>query len=183
MCYQIVERYSVRRCVYHRHSVDPCGEYGQPRHTLQEKNVLVGFSCSRHSVRRKEGLAQQIPHHGTAESIHELATQEVLPEGPIPDTASDEDETSSLVDCDIFSDAEWSTDASSLSGSLDQLQNANNAAEELGELFYAHEIVGPLLQIGFEVNSFEFGDYFTRLLRQYSTDLRKDVSNPLEMGA
>src|SRR5271154_7194965 len=109
MCYQLVERYSVCRCLYYRHAIDPCRSYSQCGHTLQEKTVLVGFACARHSVRRKEGLAQQIPHHGTVESIHELATQEVLPEGPIPDTTSDEDKTSSLVGSDIFSDAGWST--------------------------------------------------------------------------
>lgn len=240
MCYQLVERYSICRCLYHRHSVDPCEIYGQRGHTVTERAVLVGWVCprhtarhseglsqrflhrdtaesthelatarhtvrrsedlaqrlphrdtaesihelatARHTIKRLEGLAQRFPHRDTAESIHELATEEVLPEGPIPDTAS-EDATSSLVDSDTYSAAELSTDASSLSRSLDHLQNANNAAEELGELFYAHEIVGPLLHIGFEVDSFEFGDYFTRLLQQYSAELRKDVSNTLEMGA
>jgi hypothetical protein len=52
MCYQIVERYSVCRCLYHRHSVDPCRAYGQRGHPVTEKTVLVGFACSRHSVRR-----------------------------------------------------------------------------------------------------------------------------------
>jgi len=52
MCYQIVERYSVCRCLYHRHSVDPCRAYGQRGHSVTEKTVLVGFACSRHSVRR-----------------------------------------------------------------------------------------------------------------------------------
>jgi hypothetical protein len=55
MCYQIIERYSLCRCLYHKHSVDPCRQYGQEHHRVTEKTVLVGFSCARHS-RRRENL-------------------------------------------------------------------------------------------------------------------------------
>ncbi len=54
MCYQIIERYSVCRCLYYRHSVDPCKAYGQRGHYVQEKIVLVGYACQRHSVRPHE---------------------------------------------------------------------------------------------------------------------------------
>jgi hypothetical protein len=52
MCIQLVEKYSVCRCVYHRHSVDPCRAYGQRNHGTTEKTILVGFACPRHTPRR-----------------------------------------------------------------------------------------------------------------------------------
>lgn len=52
MCYQVVERYSVCRCLYHVHAIDPCAAHGQRGHMVQEKTVLVGYACSQHSGRR-----------------------------------------------------------------------------------------------------------------------------------
>lgn len=49
MCYQVVELYSVCRCLHYRHAVDPCQAYKQHRHTTQEKPVLVGYVCFEHS--------------------------------------------------------------------------------------------------------------------------------------
>lgn len=54
MCYQVVERYSVCRCLYYKHAIDPCPAHGQRGHTVQEKTVLVGYACSTHSSRRPE---------------------------------------------------------------------------------------------------------------------------------
>jgi hypothetical protein len=51
MCYKVVERYSVCKCLYFEHSIDPCSAYGQRGHTVQEKTVLVGYACDRHSGR------------------------------------------------------------------------------------------------------------------------------------
>lgn len=53
MCYQIIERYAVCKCLYHRHAVDPCNNYGRPGHEVTEKTVLVGFVCPDHG--RKQG--------------------------------------------------------------------------------------------------------------------------------
>lgn len=50
MCYQVVERYSVCRCLYYKHAIEPCAAFGQRGHVVQEKTVLVGYSCSRHTV-------------------------------------------------------------------------------------------------------------------------------------
>jgi hypothetical protein len=49
MCYRVVERYSVCRCLYYKHSVDMCAAANQQGHTVQEKTVLVGYLCSKHS--------------------------------------------------------------------------------------------------------------------------------------
>ncbi|KAJ5621948.1 hypothetical protein N7528_005180 [Penicillium herquei] len=51
MCYKVVERFSVCKCVYFQHSIDPCSAYGQRGHSVQEKTVLVGYACPRHSTR------------------------------------------------------------------------------------------------------------------------------------
>ncbi|KAL2831320.1 hypothetical protein BJY01DRAFT_240125 [Aspergillus pseudoustus] len=55
MCYQLVERYSVCGCLYFQHAIDPCTAYGQRGHQVQEKTVLVGYACPRHSARRGSG--------------------------------------------------------------------------------------------------------------------------------
>ena len=49
MCIQVVERYSVCRCLYYRHAVDPCSARSQRGHPVQEKTVLVGYTCQSHS--------------------------------------------------------------------------------------------------------------------------------------
>jgi hypothetical protein len=51
MCYKVVERYSVCKCLYFQHSIDPCQAYGQRGHCVQEKTVLVGYACETHSTR------------------------------------------------------------------------------------------------------------------------------------
>lgn len=51
MCYKVVERYSVCKCLYFEHSIDPCSAYGQRGHGVQEKTVLVGYTCDKHSGR------------------------------------------------------------------------------------------------------------------------------------
>ncbi|KAF5845963.1 hypothetical protein GGP41_008450 [Bipolaris sorokiniana] len=43
MCYQVVERYSVCRCLYYKHAIDPCAAHGQRGHMVQEKTVLCSF--------------------------------------------------------------------------------------------------------------------------------------------
>lgn len=52
MCYQVVERYAVCRCLYHKHAIDPCAAHGQRGHSVQEKTVLVGYACGVHSTNR-----------------------------------------------------------------------------------------------------------------------------------
>lgn len=51
MCYQVVERYSVCRCLYYKHAIDPCAAHGQRGHAIIEKTVLVGYACNLHSGR------------------------------------------------------------------------------------------------------------------------------------
>lgn len=49
MCYLVVERYSVCRCLFYKHSVDMCAAWGQEGHPIQERTVLVGYACEKHS--------------------------------------------------------------------------------------------------------------------------------------
>ena len=51
MCYKVIERYAVCKCLYFEHAVDPCERYGH--HEVEEKTVLVGYVCSRHSMSRR----------------------------------------------------------------------------------------------------------------------------------
>ncbi|KAA8565271.1 hypothetical protein EYC84_010996 [Monilinia fructicola] len=53
MCYLVVERYSVCRCLYYQHSVDMCAAYGTQGHGIQERTVLVGYACEKHSTHTK----------------------------------------------------------------------------------------------------------------------------------
>ncbi|EEH36441.2 hypothetical protein PAAG_06859 [Paracoccidioides lutzii Pb01] len=58
MCYRIIERYSVCRCLYYRHAVDPCQSYGQRDHVVQEKTILVGYACAAHLASRGTSAAK-----------------------------------------------------------------------------------------------------------------------------
>ena len=49
MCLQIVEKYAVCGCLYHRHAVDPCPKANQRGHGISTREVRVGYACSRHS--------------------------------------------------------------------------------------------------------------------------------------
>ena len=60
MCIKIVERYAVCRCVYHSHAVDPCPAYGRRGHSIKTQDVLVGYTCSRHTV---HGSRSGSSHH------------------------------------------------------------------------------------------------------------------------
>ena len=51
MCYLVVERYSICRCLYYKHSIDLCQAYGTVGHPVQERTVLVGYACEQHSKR------------------------------------------------------------------------------------------------------------------------------------
>ncbi|KEQ61426.1 uncharacterized protein M437DRAFT_52058 [Aureobasidium melanogenum CBS 110374] len=53
MCIQVVERYAVCRCLYHRHSLDPCASYGSRSHGVTERVVLVGYKCPTHSTSQR----------------------------------------------------------------------------------------------------------------------------------
>ncbi|KAE9375307.1 hypothetical protein N431DRAFT_198739 [Stipitochalara longipes BDJ] len=53
MCYLVVERYSVCRCLYYKHNVDMCAAYGQQGHPIQERTVLVGYASSHGSHRHQ----------------------------------------------------------------------------------------------------------------------------------
>ena len=50
MCIQLVERYAVCRCFYHRHAVDACPSYPRRGHTVTIREILVGYTCENHSV-------------------------------------------------------------------------------------------------------------------------------------
>ena len=50
MCIQVVERYAVCGCLYYKHAIDPCSAINTRGHSIQVKEVLVGYACNRHST-------------------------------------------------------------------------------------------------------------------------------------
>lgn len=78
MCIQLVERYSVCKCLYYRHAVDPCSGYKQRHHTVQERTMLVGYACPSHSLRYSQGpssSSQQANHSDSGYSSGGAAFQ------------------------------------------------------------------------------------------------------------
>ena len=57
MCIKVIERYAVCRCIYYSHAVDACPAYG--RHDVKLREVLVGYTCSRHSVTSSQPAMDQ----------------------------------------------------------------------------------------------------------------------------
>lgn len=48
MCYLVIEKYAVCKCVYYVHSIDMCAAYGTPGHKVEERIMWVGYACDRH---------------------------------------------------------------------------------------------------------------------------------------
>ncbi|KAH8601966.1 hypothetical protein B0O99DRAFT_562748, partial [Bisporella sp. PMI_857] len=57
MCYITVERYSVCRCLYYKHSIDMCAAYGTSGHRITERTVLVGYACDTHISHSFSGVS------------------------------------------------------------------------------------------------------------------------------
>ncbi|KAF2720452.1 hypothetical protein K431DRAFT_226345 [Polychaeton citri CBS 116435] len=61
MCIQVIERYSVCRCLYYRHSIDPCASRNTRGHQIQEKTVFVGYTCNNHASGKSAPIPQLSP--------------------------------------------------------------------------------------------------------------------------
>lgn len=60
MCIKVVERYAVCRCIYYSHAVDACPAYGRRGHSIKTQEILVGYTCTRHTVNgSRSGPSQQ----------------------------------------------------------------------------------------------------------------------------
>jgi hypothetical protein len=70
MCYLVVERYSICRCLYYKHDVDRCREYRAKGHPIQKRTVLVGYACERHNEYQKETLLWSGGSDSTARQTH-----------------------------------------------------------------------------------------------------------------
>jgi len=78
MCYLVVERYSVCRCLYYQHSVDMCAAYGTQGHGIQERTVLVGYACDKHSSHQPyqdSSAREQYSDSGYYTASHSSRTQ------------------------------------------------------------------------------------------------------------
>ncbi|KAF8846649.1 hypothetical protein BDZ45DRAFT_812167 [Acephala macrosclerotiorum] len=75
MCYLVVERYSVCRCLYYQHSVDYCSAYGTKNHPVQERTVLVGYSCEDHSHSEQQATTLWSSGYGHSDSGYGTLSQ------------------------------------------------------------------------------------------------------------
>lgn len=134
MCYQVVERYSKCRCLYYQSSVDPCKEYGQRGHAIEEKTILVGYACPDHSDRSvyRADKFKNMPTYAAVGSPRATAPQE-KPQ-PVTNTMSGD-----TVDPQLLGQEEYVvSDESKLVGS--ELIDLPAAAHEL----YVAEVVDDL---------------------------------------
>ena len=94
MCIQVTERYVICRCIYQKYriEIDTCPSYRRKGHTVQKREILVGYSCSIHSSssvyqpdrlqpRHKRYTASSIrlPEFDAAESIKHSTAHEPSP--------------------------------------------------------------------------------------------------------
>ncbi|KAL2070045.1 hypothetical protein VTL71DRAFT_14725 [Oculimacula yallundae] len=54
MCYRVVERFNICGCHYYTHDVDMCAACDVKGHGIQEKTVLVGYACDKHTLHDDE---------------------------------------------------------------------------------------------------------------------------------
>ncbi|KAH5442688.1 hypothetical protein HBI47_030800 [Parastagonospora nodorum] len=75
MCYQVVEKYSICRCLYHKHTIETCYAYGKRRHPVQEITVLVGYSCDVHynSARKAPPFSRMVSTPTPTETTTNIA--------------------------------------------------------------------------------------------------------------
>ncbi|KAF7509457.1 hypothetical protein GJ744_008020 [Endocarpon pusillum] len=230
MCYQVIERYAVCRCLYYRHAIDPCQSYGQRHHHAHEKTVLTGYACPRHSTRRtykaKSVIRTQDKAKPTVEdekpddrpgiskpivedeipsrdewAFTEIAYQPRSPSAtnkaktrnmrPSIETRSEALKRDTLTETESVTSSNTSrslfdsqiSQSSSLSAPVGRPGNFVDAAHELADVLYEDEVVGALLHLHFERGGPQFSGVLTRLLRQYSANLRKDALSQMEKAA
>ena len=74
MCIKIIERYAVCKCIYYSHSIDACPAYGRRDHPVRTREVLVGYTCSKHSVNGSQSYrGYDYPDSGYASGSHRSA--------------------------------------------------------------------------------------------------------------
>ncbi len=74
MCIQVIEYYAHCRCIYYKHSIDPCSGHTTTGHKVTSKKVSVGYSCSRHSSSSVDRHGQLQPRRGHTAQRPELET-------------------------------------------------------------------------------------------------------------
>jgi len=83
MCIQVTECYAHCRCIYYKHSIDPCPGHAITGHKVTFKEVSVGYSCSRHSSSSVDRHGQLQPRRGHTAQRPELGTvPEQAPHAP-----------------------------------------------------------------------------------------------------
>lgn len=83
MCIQVIELYAHCKCIYYKHSIDPCSGHAITGHKIISEEVSVGYSCSRHSSSSVDLHGQLQPRRGHTAQSPELGTvPEQAPHAP-----------------------------------------------------------------------------------------------------
>ncbi|KAI0115767.1 hypothetical protein GGR51DRAFT_546095 [Nemania sp. FL0031] len=80
MCYQVVEIYSVCKCLYYQHAIDRCPSFDRQDHGVLKRTIEVGYACSTHSqierpiLSSAQNSAVRVPKH-PKKALSEIAGQ------------------------------------------------------------------------------------------------------------
>ncbi|KAH9902316.1 hypothetical protein F4778DRAFT_737140 [Xylariomycetidae sp. FL2044] len=89
MCFQMIEVYSVCRCLYYQHPVDRCSAYGRAGHGVTRRTILVGYTCKEHSedqLELVEGRNSSYQETTGGYTSHDLAISKRRPRDSTCDT-------------------------------------------------------------------------------------------------
>ncbi len=173
MCIQVVELYSVCKCLYYRHALDPCARYRERRHEVQERVVLVGYACTVHLTKRSSAPSSSMRPLARFSSKRPSA----------PSSSFGQEARSSISDDDssekesVFSGHASSEYSQSSIGPVDII-------DEICRVLIDDPVLKNLLPL--LVNSWPIKTaekHLSRLLKRYSQDLRTEAKEVLEKQA
>jgi hypothetical protein len=99
MCYQLIERYNLCRCLYYQHAVDKCALNGRLGHNVISRTICVGMACAQHGSAQSTSIPtlvpspvvyaaaagaddEELPHFGPA--LQALSLDRFTSKGPVP---------------------------------------------------------------------------------------------------
>lgn len=145
MCIQVVEHYAECRCIYYRHSVDPCQRCHEKDHQVITKEVFVGYNCSKHKSSGVERRAELQPRRGHNAKDWGLGTApELTPYVPGGGSTGldpfQPSEAGLIVDLRTIQSRTLGTGEYSLASSFSESTSYRNAAVEQG---FSHDHRDP----------------------------------------
>ena len=86
MCRRITERYAVCGCIYLTHGIDQCPYHIQPDHQIREREVLVGYACSRHTSSSVEPRNDNLGLRNTHTAFYKHEDRDIQPKAHAVET-------------------------------------------------------------------------------------------------